>query len=635
MITISNDFSASIGSTTREMKGYVEVTYSSSEAKKNANVIRYPEILQIGNSDIPVNGIIDDDRKGKNYASLEKDYFQLDGTFVLPNNVADKNPGMGYVSKKTFEDDIAIPLAPFIITTSFGNTSGVNGLTMYFVNNKPLELEITVQSNNNVETFTQEDCIINDNGAVQLIFTERTIDIINIYVKDVLYPKRRIRLQEVDFGLSAIYENEELISFKTIEEIDIYNDSIPGNDLEVVIGDYDNKFDFNNEKGITKYLNNNVLLKPYVGVLTLGSGIEYCTKGVYWLDSYNSDGKQATLKGKDIYSKLQDNDYDKYYYIENERKYSGKIPITPWLKFKSEKWGINIIDKHIPSEEIKDTSSALVNDMYSKVSTKLNSLQKAGIQVGGTFNADRYGNVIYKSLYGIVDNYNDSHKAITLDSIKEIPKINAKTPIKNYTVKEYVLNFNEIGTFETFYSNTFVSNGIIELYIDAGGYKTMKYPEVTNATILDSTWSVDPTKPDGEKGFYGTVEESFAYVKLQCNGNVTITIQGYDVKRSEGSNIRSVNNFGNDIEIANDFLSDNTSGNIRKYTDLIINFNLNKRKKRMMSLEYNGDPSLECGDILGVVNWYDDTKIYQILLTKIQSEFKGSYSESIEGEIVE
>ena len=38
MIQISDDFNNSISKTEREMKGYVEVTFTNSDAKKNANI---------------------------------------------------------------------------------------------------------------------------------------------------------------------------------------------------------------------------------------------------------------------------------------------------------------------------------------------------------------------------------------------------------------------------------------------------------------------------------------------------------------------------------------------------------------------------------------------------------------------
>ena len=631
MIAMSNDFKNSVSKPIRQMKGYVEITYTDSTAKDNANVTNCPQILQIGNSFLDDEAIVDDDRKGKNYASLEEDYFKLDGTFVLPNNVADKNPGIGYVSNSIFEDDAEISITPFQISTSFEEGATVNGLTMYFQNNNPLELDIQITSGTDVETFTEDDCTISSNGMVQLTFSDRKIDIVRIYVTDVLYPNRRLRLQEVDFGLSAIYEGEELISFKTTEQIDRFNDSIPSNEIEVKIGDFNSSFDFKNEKGITKYLNNNVLIKPYVGVVTDENGIEYCLKGMYWLDSYDTDSKEATLNGKDIYSKLQDKDFDKYYIVVDGRKQQPGATVSDWLKFKAEKWGITIDDEHLSGDEIYD----FIDDTYSKIDTKVNDLQKMAIVGGGTFNADRYGNVVYKTLYS-ENETNSTGKFINFDTMKDYPKITIDTPIKTFTVNETtVANVEPPDNYDVLYENSFDYVGDVELYIDVEEWSDMLVPELTNCSLLKSSWSVDPTKPEGEQGYYGSIQDTYAFLKIRSNGKASITIKGYNDQTNSTANTRNINDTGSDISISDDFIATNGYSDIKKISDAVINFNVNNRNKYSISFSYNGDPSIECGDVMYAESKYDQENYDRFIVTKIESEFAGSYSESIEGDIIE
>lgn len=631
MIAMSNDFKSSISNPIRQMKGYVEIEYTDSTAKDNASVSNCPQILKIGNDFLSDEAIIDDDRKGKNYASLEEDYFRLDGTFVLPNNVADKNPGIGYVSNLTFENDMEIPITPFQISTSFEEGATVNGLTMYFQNNNPLSLEIQVTSGTNIETFTEEDCTISSNGVVQLIFSDRVISFLRIYVTDVLYPNRRLRLQEVDFGLSAIYEGEELISFKTIEQIDRFNDSIPSNEIEVKIGDFNSSFDFKNDKGITKYLNNNVLIKPYVGVVTDENGIEYCLKGTYWLDSYDTDGKEATLNGKDVYSKLQDKDFDKYYVVVDGRKQQPGATVSDWLKFKAEKWGVTIDDKHSKGDEIYD----FIDEIYSKIDTKVNNLQKMSIVGGGTFNSDRYGNVVYKSLYS-ENMTNNTGKFIDFDTMKDYPKIAINTPIKTFTVNETtVTSVEPPDKYDVLYENSFDYIGDVELYVDVEEWSDMLVPELSNCSLLKSSWSVDPTQPEGEQGYYGSIQDTYAYLKLRCNGNSSVKIKGYNDQTNTTANTKSVESTGPDISITNDFIATNGYTDIKKMSDAIIDFNIANRNKYSISFSYNGDPSIECGDVMYAESKYDEENYDRFIVTKIESEFKGSYFENIEGDIIE
>lgn len=633
MVIISDDFDDSIKSTTREIKGYVEVTYSSSEAKKNANVIRYPEVLQIGNSDIPVNGIIDDDRKGKNYASLEKDYFQLDGTFVLPNNVVDKNPGMGYVSKETFEDDTAIPLAPFRITTSFGNTSGVNGITMYFVNNKPLELEITVQSNNNTETFTQEDCIINENGTVQLIFTERTIDIINIYVKDVLYPNRRIRLQEVDFGLSAIYENEELVSWKMVEQINKYGDEIVINECDITIGDKEKLFDNQNPKGITKYLNKDVKIMPYVGVITEHSGVEYCPQGEYYLDEYNLENLNVSLKCKSFLNKLNETLYnchgdllDIETYINDYTNY--KIYIMTFFNEMPSPAQNNMLLGTGLERLTKFSSYALGYITEFKDQKSIRS--QYDDYVGKTImRFEGYHKIIYP-----VDKINS-------DVMKDYQTITANTPIKDITVSEYQYKNGSTET-KILYETTINCNGEeIIVYNYGKPISTQTFIEVSDYSslqILDARNHIyDKNNNLIYTPSYGGILLTFSYIKINYVGTVKFkVVQTQEIETQKSENYVSINNDGLSISIDNEYLG---GSNARECSTAYINRRLKMWTPYSTKFSFNGNPGLEVGDTIKVESKYLDdnnkTKYDKVFITKIESEFKGSFSQNIEGDIVE
>ena len=628
MITVSNDFKNSISKTEREMKGYVEVLYTSKSPKSSFTIGTVPEILSIGGTDIDENAIIDDDRKGRNYASLEQDYFKLDGTFVLPNNVANKNPGIGYVSKYTYEEEQEeiTDINPFRI---YANAE-CDGITIYFQNNKPLDLSIIVGTANGQETFDNPK--ITESGVASIRFTTRVVTYIFIFVNDVLYPNRRLRIQEIDFGLSAIYEGEDLISFKTTEEIDRFNDKMPINEIDVVIGDFESNFDPENNNGITSYLNSDVLIKPYVGVLTENNGIEYCLKGTYWLDSYETNSKQATLKGKDIFNKLQDKDYNKYYIIENSRKMPSSASVSDYINFKEDKWGITINDYHLSDYEINNR----VSDIFSKIDTKSNNLQKLGIVVGGTFNADRYGNIWYKSLYN-ENTSNSTYKNIDFTNMKEYPKITAKTPLKSITVNETIIhNVSVPSTLETIYENTFTSgNEIEELYIDLDGWITANYPQLSYCNELTSSWSVDPTQPEGSQGHYGSIDDSYLYLKLKkVAGTPQVIIKGYKNETSETSNIKQLEETGQDLTISDDFIASSGSTDIRNVSNAIINFNTYNRAKNMASFSYSGDPSIECGDCIYIQNKYADN-YNKLIITKITSEYKGSYNESIEGDIIE
>ena len=647
MIKVSDDFSNSVSKTEREMKGYVEVIFTSSDAKNNAKVTDYPAILKIGDNFISANGIIDDDRKGKNYASLERDYFQLDGTFVLPNNEASKNSGMGYVSQDTFENDKEIPINPFKISTSYTTQEKVDGITMYFINNTPLQLEIQITSDGKTETFSESDCIINDRGVVQLIFEERVVDIINIYVKDVLYPDRRIRLQEVDFGLSDIYEGEDLMSFKVIEQCSRFADEMPINECTIEIGDYSNNFDVNNPKNIIKYLGNNVLIKPYIGVITNAAGIEYCTLGTYWLESYQKNGGSATLTAKSIFNKLLD--YEYYLCGFTQFHATPKQLLDNLIYEWDELYNITVED------DLEDTdlidNNFLVNISFSPLVNKLTVLQEIAILLGHTFIATRAGQI--KTANSKIGTIN---KTINVENMKDYANINVGNKLKIIKIAKQYYNFSTEGKNKEVLINDNVNvTGVKEFIYDFGGYKTfdIKISALSGvggeyAKVVK--WSNTELPVDGSN--LGTTRQnnikSYLALRIEYEGQLNIYVTGCDTEKSEriveyiygetGKELNIQNNFI--IEQSQDAIFDENYGEkLQQFMNEISTYRNTNQNKNTLSCSYNGDPSIELGDTIQVENKYPDKdgniRYDKVWVTKIESEFKGSFNQSIEGDIIE
>jgi len=635
MVTVSDSFKQSVSSAEREMKGYVEVTYTSSEAKENATVSNYPAILKIRSEWLEPSGIIDDDRMGKNYASLEQDYFLLDGTFVLPNNVANKNPGIGYISEDTFENDNEITITPFQISTDWGETKPVNGLTLYFKNNNPLDIEIQVTSGTNTETFTTSDVEIKDNGVVMLTFTERTIDIIRVYVKDVLYTNRRIRLQEVDFGLSAIYEGTDLIRFKTIEQCNRFCEEIPINECEIVLGDYQDDFDSINPKGITEYLTSDVIIKPYVGVLTEDNGIEYCPQGWYWLDSWKKTEDDVTLSCKGYLNKFQTN----FYITESSLE-----SIDYYLQ---NKMGLNIKFWYNHNVDPADNNNPFINNAY-KLSTGIeafqkyfsiygNSLVEAKNQLDEEF-SELGGNYdyIFKALYfgkdGIIK------KIINKDILTKYQEITLKPQIKQISVKEYsVSSYENVNT--VLYETRAECNGeeifvydygkiyAADTYIICDNYSNLQIID-SRGHIYDNNGNLIYSPIDYDEG-----TDRYNYTKLVYNGTLTYRVVAHleSIERITENDINYSDN-GVKLEYNNEKIS------WKNASDFWANFRKTNENKYSTRFTYNGDPSLELGDNIEVESKFkdNDNKQYDLVwVTKIESEFDGAFEQTIEGDILE
>ena len=638
MIVMSDDFKKSVSATEREMKGYVEVSFVSSADKSEFTIDNEPEILSINGVDIPDTGLLDDDRKGKNYASLEQDYFLLDGTFVLPNNNASENPGMGYVSKYTYaqqQEEIS-EVNPFHFTT---NATGCSGITVYFQNNKPLDLEFRVTADGIQETFTNID--ITDTGIASVTFSERNVTDLYIVVNDVLYPERRLRIQEIDFGLSAIYEGEDLISFKTIEQVSRFADEMPINECEVVLGDYEGKFDVNNPKGITQYLGENVLIKPFVGVVTEDNGIEYCTLGTYWLDEWKNDKNSATLTSKDIFNKL--NGYDYGVGMTTIYRYNN------FAEFKTNEWGIKINNLVYNDQDyitLSNGNKPSINYLSVPLDSKYNALQKYATILGNTFTSSRNGEINYISIKN-----NNSNKNVIKDNLQEDPEIKYKEIIKDITVKEYASSPKRErsgDTFEDLLVQTLECNGDtiflcdLEEIKDAWivySYSGTGTPIVVEQNIGDNhIYTSEPSSPSWANiqaiyikfNYVGTIE-----VHVRSRIEYKTTSNSYDYKKE-------INEVGQSLEINNNFISSNDVSAPPTYmndvAESIIRYRIENMSYKELSCKFNGDPTIECGDCIEVENKYsteEEPRYDKVWVTKIESEFKGSFNQTIEGDIIE
>lgn len=616
MIVMSDDFKKSVSATEREMKGYVEVSFVSSADKSGFTIDTAPEILQIGGVDIPDTGLLDDDRKGKNYASLEQDYFLLDGTFVLPNNDATKNPGMGYISKYAFgeqQEEIS-EVNPFHFTT---NAIGCSGITVYFQNNVPIDLEITVYSNGTFETFTNID--ITDTGIASVTFSERDVTDLYIVVNDMLYSNRRLRVQEIDFGLSAIYEGEDLISFKTIEQCNRFGSELPINECDVVIGDYDNKFDIINPKGITQFLTQNVIIKPFVGVVTEDNGIEYCPMGVYWLDNWNKESNSVTINGKNIISKLQENNF---YFPRIRTRY-----LSDYLELWQNKWNV-IFD-------YEEKQTRILNPA-PKTETKAICLKKMAICFDNIIICDRLEKNKIKIKENNILNLVPKLK-INLSIMKEPENIIINDKIEKITSKMYYWDRGD-SVDENIYNVTLNSNGYNVFAYDfetaVGASIKMLCDNYNNLQILDSNYTI--LDNNGNIIYNGNstgVTQQF-YVKYNYIGNVTFDLTkevNYNYKDYSIEKIYDLKGT-KQIDIDNDFITNKATA------DVIMNNCYNNYLLYKSLVDFNGNPTIECGDCIEIENKYstEEEPLYdKVWVTKIESEFKGSFNQTIEGDIIE
>ena len=404
----------------REIKGYVDIEYSEIDNTLPVSAeINYPTIAPISQFSNEEN-----QRISKNYASLEENYFLLDGSFVLPYKPTEEttyyNINSGYISNDIVED---IQNAQIEIN-SISKT--IDGITIYFKDNIPSTINFTF--------INIDDEIINYNftenidDIIPIKFeTKQTIKSMLINLNDFEFENRRIRISKIDFGLSDILEDKNLIDFTITENIGDLNLEFPTNQLTVNLYDENNIFDINNPKGYADLLSqgNKVKVKPVIGIVTEKEGIKYNEDiSTFYLQSWANNKNEITLNCVDYLEKIKN--------IKSVNK-NGELLLS---ESNCETLDANLSQKigiQVESfTNFKDSQNYLA-DTYIATNNTYEYLQQLMIWLWGYIYNEKNKIIIDKRTNSNV--YNDM---LTLNyNLIEEPKYTAREPIKSVSITQY------------------------------------------------------------------------------------------------------------------------------------------------------------------------------------------------------
>lgn len=587
MEQISNAYKKSIKDYNREIKGYVEIVYDS-QPSDNYTISQIPNTIEYSKP----TEIIDSNRKTKKYASLEPDRTLLDGSFILPNyNVIGDNAG--YISNNVFS---SIENKNIIITSDDPVTS--SGITIYFEDNIPRNFIIKI---NETITFNVQN---NDKSVYTKIFdTPIAISKLSLEISLIEHPNWRLRIPEIDLGISQIYEGGDLVSFSTDESIDLMMEQTPTNTCSVKLSNYDSQFDPLNPKGLTKYLTDNTLIKPFIGVVT-ENGPEYVGLGYFYIKDWSSDvNGNATINGQSILGKLASEviKTDGEFY-DNKTWYS--YALSEYLtKMYGYKFVLNI---------------GQINNMAVSKYNLLNYLQTlASCMTTSTlprvFYASRKNEIKINSLSDIVqdsitktelleDAKYESKSILNTVSFKALGPWNTTSTTKEDVINQkYVLNKTEEYVYFTFSKPTspYNNNGVFTYTASNGG----------RADIVDINNNLAYIK------FIGTVGEQIA---IKYNDYVFDKQPAYETTFSNGN-------------VSGDKLSLDVSDYFEIESNApkeIASYYLNNDKKYKITGKYNGNPAYLPGDKLEVETKFGKK---EMILTRHKLIFDVGLSGTFEG----
>ena len=310
MIEVNQFYRDAIYAPVRKTTARVKFEILDNSAYEDYNISTSPEAV-ISRKNQLINKVRETSFK---YATWEKNYFKLDGSYRIPprNDVIDNNE-LGWWS-----DDICDSEGIFdtsqVIDLTFDTIHSSPGITLNFdIKNKEYATDFEIN------VFDEDDNVIyslnesNNTKEIYLIpvpiegYKRITISI-NKWNKGY----SRAKVVEIDFGILQEYTDEKIKSIDIIEEISIADENIPSSESTVVLDNQDRVFNVLNRDGLNRFLQDRQEIKIDIGVETSPDEYEYVSMGVFYLRDWKTDegAISTTLTSRDIIDVIGTEDYE-------------------------------------------------------------------------------------------------------------------------------------------------------------------------------------------------------------------------------------------------------------------------------------------------------------------------------------
>jgi hypothetical protein len=579
----SQAYTDAIKEDVRQVKGYVELVKQEETAKIGATVLGYDE-ASISKKD----QVIDNERISVNYASFENEFFRTDGSMILPNTSSNTN--IGYISADTDVSAAGVKI-------TLASAQDVDGLTIYFHEGYADSFDLGIKVTGSSVAY---ETIINDREIVNITDSYVNLEYIEILTNSWNRSDRRARISEVDFSVSTIFADNELISFSTIEEMDKLTFSMPKNQTDVKVSNVDGLFDYINPEGIASFIDNSYFLKPYIGIVLPDGTIEYESLGFYYLTEWmNNDEKlTTTFTGLSLYNQLE----------KQRDLYRGTIltdtNLAGYITIMAIEYGW---DKLLGT--VADQKSTLGDQMLN-LSNQLSQLQKIVMFGNSTVRVNRDNKIYVNDIDSTVT------ETLDLQHLLNYPFINIRNKIRQVKINASAGPDSYDTTTKTLWKSTRTVSGTETIFVEL----TETIGIISNVIVTGGTFnSID-------------ARANFFEVNVTGAGVVTIEVQGFTAPPNIVEKDFDINPEGEAILITNEIITDDpvvvfTGGTIDPAQDVADHIDDNDDTYNMR-VNYIGVPTIEPGQTVAIETPFGYKNFF---ITKQQLRFDGSLSGTLEG----
>ena len=243
------------------------------------------------------------------YASWEQDFWRLAGNqrFLNVTNPYDT----GYISSAV-SNGAGIFLSNPYIDVSFSSLHSMVGITLQFdtvTGTAPLDFTVTSYENGvlkntwtvtgNTGVIYQGELGIEDADRIRIEFTKAR-------------PYNRIRVNSLLFGIAYSYSGNDVISITHNRAASPLSTELPSESLTFTLFNEDGRYNIDSSFSLIAFLQKDQLVTIQYGYDVDGQGnIEWLSPSTYWLQSWETDGINATFACRDVFNKLNSTTYKK------------------------------------------------------------------------------------------------------------------------------------------------------------------------------------------------------------------------------------------------------------------------------------------------------------------------------------
>lgn len=258
--------------------------------------------------------IFDKNDIGLVYATLEQDFFKMDGSMTFMPRDASEYQKNGLITSELFQENM-------LIEFSFGyGASDIRGLSIQFGDNYPTLFSVITSDGTEVE-------FENDKGFFETETVFENTDSITLKIKSIHIPNQRLRIYYIKFGLGLQYDNDWIMSTESSSTLSAINEDLPEINFSVNLRNDDQRFNVDNPSSEINFLETGQKLSVQYGHELDNGTIEWMQLHTLQVSEWSADDTQAKISAVDRFKYMSESYYKGRYYEDGISLYDLAVDV--------------------------------------------------------------------------------------------------------------------------------------------------------------------------------------------------------------------------------------------------------------------------------------------------------------------